>query len=62
MMKQLLLAVTLCDAIVLTMTAGSAAQAQRPGQEQRFDELIRADFFAGVARRRRRLGEGDACD
>ena len=49
MMKRLLLAVTLCYAFVLSMTAGSAAQAQRPGQEQRFDELIRAEFFAGVA-------------
>ena len=49
MVKPVLLAVTLCYAIALTTTSGSAAQTQRPAQEQRFDDLVRADFFAGIA-------------
>jgi tetratricopeptide (TPR) repeat protein len=40
----------LCCAIALTTALGSAGQAQpTPSGAQRFDELVRADFFAGVA-------------
>jgi len=44
-----MLAAALCFATAFTTTVGSAAQAERGGQEPRFDELVRADFFAGVA-------------
>jgi tetratricopeptide (TPR) repeat protein len=49
MMKRLMLAAAVCFVIALTTTMGSAAQEQQPGREPRFDELVRADFFAGVA-------------
>jgi tetratricopeptide (TPR) repeat protein len=40
----------LCFATALTTALGSAGQAQAtPPEAQRFDELVRADFFAGVA-------------
>lgn len=40
----------LCFASALTTALGSAGQAQpTPPEGQRFDELVRADFFAGVA-------------
>jgi hypothetical protein len=48
MMSQLIAGAVLCFALAL-MTAASA-DAQGPGQTApRFDELVRADFFAGVA-------------
>lgn len=41
---------TVCFAIALTTALGSAGQAQATRPEaRRFDELVRADFFAGVA-------------
>jgi hypothetical protein len=49
MMKRMMIAAALCCAVALTTTIGSAIEAQQPRQEPRFDELIRADFFAGVA-------------
>ena len=40
----------LCCAFALTTELGSAGQAQpTPPEARRFDELVRADFFAGVA-------------
>lgn len=47
-MNQLSVAAILCFAIALTAARGSDGQSQ-PSGAQRFDELIRADFFAGVA-------------
>lgn len=39
----------LCFAIALTAALGSADQLPPPPEAQRFDEFVRADFFAGVA-------------
>jgi tetratricopeptide (TPR) repeat protein len=50
MVNRFIVAAVLCFAIVLTTGRGSARQAQPTRPEgQRFDELVRADFFAGVA-------------
>jgi tetratricopeptide (TPR) repeat protein len=50
MVNHSIVAAVLCFAIVLTTGRGSARQAQPTRPEgQRFDELVRADFFAGVA-------------
>jgi hypothetical protein len=50
MVNHLIVAAVLCFAIASTTAVGSARQVQ-PAQPQapRFDELVRADFFAGVA-------------
>jgi tetratricopeptide (TPR) repeat protein len=50
MVNRSMFAAALCFAIALTTALGSAGQAQpTPPEAQRFDELVRADFFAGVA-------------
>jgi hypothetical protein len=50
MVNRSMFAATLCVATALTTALGSAGQAQpTPPEAQRFDELVRADFFAGVA-------------
>jgi hypothetical protein len=50
MVNRSMFAAALCFAIALTTALGSAGQAQpTPPQAQRFHELVRADFFAGVA-------------
>jgi tetratricopeptide (TPR) repeat protein len=50
MVNRSMFAAALCFAIALTTVLGSAGQAQpTPAEAQRFDELVRADFFAGVA-------------
>jgi hypothetical protein len=50
MVNRAMFMAALCCAIALTTALGSAGQAQpTPSGAQRFDELVRADFFAGVA-------------
>lgn len=50
MLNRSMFAAVLSFAMALTTELGSAGQAQpAPPQGQRFDELVRADFFAGVA-------------
>jgi tetratricopeptide (TPR) repeat protein len=49
MMKRLMFAAALSCAVALATTIGSATQAPQPGQGPRFDEIVRADFFAGIA-------------
>ena len=50
MIRGLMLTAVLCFVIDLIATTGSAARAQQAAVERpRFDELVRADFFAGVA-------------
>ena len=50
MVNRWILTAALCFAVLLMTTIGPAGQSQpaSPGQ-QRFDELVRADFFAGIA-------------
>jgi hypothetical protein len=50
MVNRSMFAAALCLAIALTIPLGSVGQARpTPPQAQRFDELVRTDFFAGVA-------------
>jgi hypothetical protein len=50
MIKGLMLSAAFCFVVGLTAANGSAARAQQAAAGQpRFDELVRADFFAGVA-------------
>jgi tetratricopeptide (TPR) repeat protein len=49
MMKRVVIVAAFFFAIALTTTIRSAPQAPQDAQERRFDELVRADFFAGVA-------------
>jgi hypothetical protein len=50
MIKGLMLTAALCFVTLLTATIGAGARAQQATAGQpRFDELVRGDFFAGVA-------------
>ena len=50
MMNRAMIAAVLGFVMTLATSIDSAEQAAQPkGREPRFDELVRADFFAGVA-------------
>ena len=49
MMNRLMIAAVLGFVMTLATNIGWAEQAKSQGREPRFDELVRADFFAGVA-------------
>lgn len=49
MMNRLMIAAVLCFGILLTTAIGSVRQAPAQAGEPRFDELVRGDFFAGIA-------------
>lgn len=50
MRKRLMLTAAVCLATLSAAAIGSAARAQQAtGEQPRFDELVRGDFFAGVA-------------